>query len=153
VARRDEKLDWNKEYPSPFGLMHMAGNAAEWVGDWHDAAYYRTSPIHEPQGPEKGDAHAFRGGSFMSEKADEVTTYWRGMPRDPAMKAGLSSARAGKPCVGFRCVKNLDAVKKRDETPKPLRRLTLDDLMKMVAPEEGAGKDKTSHPATPPVAR
>ena len=49
---------------SPYGLYHMAGNAAEWVSDWYDREYYQTSPERNPAGPESGEKRVIRGGSW-----------------------------------------------------------------------------------------
>lgn len=49
---------------SPYGLHHMAGNAAEWVGDWYDREYYAKSPDKNPTGPAKGEKKVIRGGSW-----------------------------------------------------------------------------------------
>jgi sulfatase modifying factor 1 len=77
---------------SPYGLYHMAGNAAEWVSDWYDREYYAKSPDKNPKGPADGDRRVIRGGS------------WNDTP------AGLraSSRIAAEPdfqdlTVGFRC--------------------------------------------------
>ncbi len=45
---------------SPYGLLDAAGNAAEWVSDWFDAAYYARSPGENPQGPAGGDQKVHR---------------------------------------------------------------------------------------------
>lgn len=49
---------------SPYGLSHMAGNAAEWVADWHDREYYLKSPDKNPLGPPAGEKRVLRGGSW-----------------------------------------------------------------------------------------
>lgn len=50
--------------PNGFGLLDMAGNAWEWVHDWHQADYYRASPSDDPSGPASGVARVVRGGSW-----------------------------------------------------------------------------------------
>jgi formylglycine-generating enzyme required for sulfatase activity/pimeloyl-ACP methyl ester carboxylesterase len=50
---------------SPYGLMDMAGNALEWVGDWYDETYYSNSPGTNPTGPVSGSYKVMRGGSWF----------------------------------------------------------------------------------------
>jgi formylglycine-generating enzyme len=118
-----KNFEWDKDFNSPYGVVDMAGNAAEWVFDVYDAQYYRVSPIQNPKGPDSGDSRVFRGGSYLSDSA-QLTTYWRGFCAPAKRDAGYL-----RPAVGFRCAKSLDLVdtmkpeepvkSKTDEPPKP----------------------------------
>lgn len=52
---------------SPYGVLDMSGNAAEWVADWFDMQYYLSSRVINPDGPETGQFRVQRGGSWLSQ--------------------------------------------------------------------------------------
>jgi formylglycine-generating enzyme required for sulfatase activity len=55
------------DYPagaSPYGVLDMAGNVAEWMNDWYQGDYYSVSPDSNPTGPETGSSKVLRGGSW-----------------------------------------------------------------------------------------
>ncbi len=81
---------------SPYGLHHMAGNAAEWVNDWFGIDYYATMPEHNPRGPTSGRYKVVRGGSWKSEPALLRT----------ATRSGASPDRRAA-TIGFRCARSL----------------------------------------------
>jgi sulfatase modifying factor 1 len=47
--------------PNPAGLYGMSEDTGEWVNDWFDEEYYKTSPKRNPQGPDNGTAKVVRG--------------------------------------------------------------------------------------------
>ncbi len=51
-----------QKLPNPWGIYDMHGNIWEWVQDYY-GEYSEESQI-DPKGPESGDNHVFRGGSF-----------------------------------------------------------------------------------------
>jgi formylglycine-generating enzyme required for sulfatase activity len=83
---------------SPYGLFHMAGNAAEWVADWYDREYYLKSPDKSPTGPATGEKRVMRGGS------------WADLPTALRVTARFSAEPEFEDrTIGFRCA--LDAGK------------------------------------------
>ena len=83
---------------TPDGIVDMAGNAAEWVSDWYDAAYYQSSPSQDPSGPATGVGRVIRGGSFFYD-ATYVRASNRGAqePAAPRFSLGFRCAKAGTP--------------------------------------------------------
>ena len=69
VASEDDREDYSRKIgsslgilspmpgdfrpPNPLGIYDMAGNGWEWVKDWYDPDYYKSSPVKDPQGPDK----------------------------------------------------------------------------------------------------
>ncbi|UTL92853.1 formylglycine-generating enzyme family protein [Pseudomonas fluorescens] len=58
--------------PNPLGLYAMSDNGFEWVSDWYDPDYYRTSPVLNPQGP---PAPVYKG----EETANKYAKVMRGV--------------------------------------------------------------------------
>ena len=60
---------------SPFGVLDMAGNVAEWVADTYDPAYYKWAPASNPTGPNLVLGHSLRGGSWASDRRLALTYF------------------------------------------------------------------------------
>lgn len=81
---------------SPYGLSHMAGNAAEWVNDWFGIDYYATMPDRNPHGVKQGRYKVVRGGSWKSAPA---------LLRAATRSGASPDQRAAT--IGFRCATSL----------------------------------------------
>jgi formylglycine-generating enzyme required for sulfatase activity len=79
---------------SAYGVLGMAGNAAEWVSDRYAGRYYATSPSKNPTGPTSGDYRVIRGSSW-----DANCRFTRVAQRDRVL-ASYSDLS-----LGFRCVR------------------------------------------------
>jgi len=77
---------------SPFGVLDMVGNIAEWVADWYGDAYYADSPYKNPPGPKSGEYRILRGGSWFNMARALRTTFrlWN----YPSLRSET---------IGFRC--------------------------------------------------
>ncbi len=72
-----------KHTVGPWGLYHMAGNAAEWVYDWYDPQGYGGLELINPAGASDGKGRVFRGGSFQSADSAELSAQFRHSPAKP----------------------------------------------------------------------
>ncbi len=119
IGRKQEFTANVDAYPagkSHYGAYSMAGNVYEWVSDWYDPNYYKTSKeLVNPTGPKEGvflsatgtyvDRYAtgrkrvIRGGSWYAPAASATTThrFWND-PMNNSYGVGL----------GFRCARSVE---------------------------------------------
>ena len=95
---------------SPFGVLDMAGNVAEWTNDFYDFDYYLTSPLENPLGPDSSSSlnRVARGGSFGDAEIN-----LRVSRRLPVLGSNINVAPGSEsylgessPRIGFRCVED-----------------------------------------------
>ncbi len=79
-----------------FGLYDMLGNVWQWVNDWYDQAYYKSSPSQDPLGPSNGENRVLRGASWNG---------YGGSVR-VSVRAGVDPTHFGFD-TGFRCAGEL----------------------------------------------
>ena len=77
---------------SPYGVLDMSGNIAEWTADWYDENLYRTKIVDDSQGPITGKYRVVKGGRYSSPSST-IQTFSRS-PYEP--DRAFDS-------VGFRC--------------------------------------------------
>jgi formylglycine-generating enzyme required for sulfatase activity len=81
---------------TPEGILDMAGNVSEWVGDWYDR-YERGRPSN-PRGPKTGASRVLRGGCWIHDAESCRSAYRLAAP--PAHRMDF---------IGFRPVRSLPA--------------------------------------------
>jgi formylglycine-generating enzyme required for sulfatase activity len=79
---------------SVYGVHDLAGNAAEWVADWH-AESFRRGDTRNPTGPPSGTGKVIRGGGRF-DPADRIT----------AMKRYFAAPDTRREDIGFRCARD-----------------------------------------------
>lgn len=77
--------------PNELGIYDMSGNVAEWCQDFYQHDYYIISPEHNPKGPQVGNNHVNRGGSWVMDQK-YAKTYSR----------NLASPKMKSQAIGFR---------------------------------------------------
>ena len=87
-------VESGEEGRSPYGLHHMAGNAAEWVEDWFGIDSYATMPERNPRGVNQGRYKVVRGGSWKSAPP---------LLRTATRSGATPEQRAAT--IGFRCAR------------------------------------------------
>jgi len=87
------------ENASPFGVLDMAGNAAEWVLD-RSGDYCSPPDLEINPTDESGHSHLQRGGRGKSPATDARTT----------ARNGYGPTYASIPGVGLRCARDADGV-------------------------------------------
>lgn len=95
---------------SPFGVLDMAGNVAEWVNDFYTFDYSTSTNFVNPTGPETSSSfnRVVRGGS-LGDAEINIRVSKRSSVKGPNPSATPgSSAYLGdfSPRIGFRCASN-----------------------------------------------
>ncbi len=103
---------------NPFGLKNMTGNIAEFCSDFYSPNAYKTGTglVINPKGPESGQEHVIRGGSFKSDAKDvrsaarDFTKTQAWLSTDPQMPKSIWWY---SDCIdnGFRVVCEADSLK------------------------------------------
>jgi formylglycine-generating enzyme required for sulfatase activity len=84
------------EGASPYGVLNMAGNVAEWCSDYYDPTYYRSAPVNiDPTGPDHGRERVVRGGSYADTQHTMRVSSRRGkIPSEVDTALGFRCARS-----------------------------------------------------------
>ncbi|WP_420645298.1 SUMF1/EgtB/PvdO family nonheme iron enzyme [Candidatus Leptofilum sp.] len=98
------RVDSLPDGASPFGILGMAGGAAEWVQDWYDPDFYNLPlPASGYNEDDTSGLRVLRGGSWVDSSAEITTTIRFALsPSDPNTFV-LDESHIG---AGFRCARD-----------------------------------------------
>lgn len=88
-----EPVDSFPQGASTYALVHMIGNASEWVKDYYGP--YSAQAVVNPQGPSSGSFRVQRGGGFSFPGPGVLSNTWR----------DLKEQTDERDYAGFRCAK------------------------------------------------
>ena len=91
--------------PNGYGLYDMGGNVQEWAADWIDYDFYSADSQSNPTGPETGDSHAIRGGSWYL--ALPYVAGRRGEVVDNLVNKDITPSYRNT-FTGFRCARSVE---------------------------------------------
>ncbi|WP_445115719.1 formylglycine-generating enzyme family protein [Acinetobacter sp. WZC-1] len=98
--------------PTPLGFYDMATDNYEWMSDWFDPTYYKTSPEHNPQGPATGELKSVRSsfqvaGALDLQIGGSVTTIYRkGVQPSPQINKEDTEYANPNDFLSARCASN-----------------------------------------------
>ncbi len=97
-VRDTQPVDSFADGASPFGIVNLAGNVAEWVADTYRAGFYGESPARNPLDLGDGYFRIHRGGSYGASDRSHYTTSRRQVqPRTYYdVQVGLRCARSAE---------------------------------------------------------
>jgi len=87
--------------PNHRGIFDLGGNVAEWTNDWYSANSELTAsstPLINPTGPEEGEFHVIRGGSWARGHLPQLRLAYRDFGAKGSHDVGFRIARyVGRP--------------------------------------------------------
>lgn len=92
---------------SPFDVLDMAGNAAEWTNDFYGFNFYLNSPLKNPLGPETSASlnRVVRGGSFEDAEIN-IRLSRRASVQGSDLNIAPVFLGIFSPRIGFRCMED-----------------------------------------------
>jgi formylglycine-generating enzyme required for sulfatase activity len=82
---------------SPYGLLDVTGNAAEWVADWYGDEYYAHSPDANPPGPPVGQQRIHRSPISNAGGGPQQSRTTARFPSSPFWVFGFRCASSAEP--------------------------------------------------------